>query len=64
VTAAKDIWKEAESRLSGAISKTASAAQATRRSEIALRSSTTASSTRQTIRKARWVGTGAPTSKR
>ena len=59
-TAANDIWKLAESRLSGAATSTAIAEIATRRMEIAVRSIITASITIDTIRKARWVGIVAP----
>ena len=59
-TAAKDIWKLAPTRLSGAISSTAAAAQAMVRIDSACRSIRTASSTIATMTKARWAGGEAP----
>ena len=59
-TAAKDIWKLAPNRLSGAARRIIAAAQATKRKDNAVRSSITASRTKPVMTNARWVGTVAP----
>ena len=64
MVAAKDIWKPACIRLSGATTSTISAASATERRVIAGRSSSTATRTVAVMMKARWVGTSAPETKR
>ena len=60
MAAAKDIWKLGPSRLSGWISSTTVAPQASMRNDMPRRSTMTAISTMAAIRKARWVGTVAP----